>query len=148
MSYPEDVVLPALARELGRPVKWIEDRREHFLTTTQERDQIWDLIAVDDDGRSYLRTSRPRCGRLPLGHHYAIYLDHDDRSLLSLPLSSTPVVQNKPPTTPLRGAGRPRHGTNARPRRGIAIDKEFGGGTDPGMPYKMGLIFRDGAPVV
>ena len=51
MSYPEEVVVPALARELGHPVKWIEDRREHFLTTTQERDQLWDVsIAVDNDG--------------------------------------------------------------------------------------------------
>ena len=52
MSYPEEVVVPALARELGRPVKWIEDRREHFLTTTQERDQLWDVsIAVDKAGK-------------------------------------------------------------------------------------------------
>ena len=89
MSYPEDVVLPALARELGRPVKWIEDRREHFLTTTQERDQIWDVsIAVDDDGKILGLRGRlaPRCGRLrPLGNHHAIYLDHDDRRPLRCP---------------------------------------------------------------
>ena len=35
--YPEEAVIPAAALKLGRPVKWIEDRREHFLCTTQER---------------------------------------------------------------------------------------------------------------
>ena len=36
---------------LRRPVKWIEDRREHFVATTQERDQYWDMeIAVDAAG--------------------------------------------------------------------------------------------------
>ena len=35
-----------------RPIKWIEDRREHFLAAVQERDQYWDLeVAFDDDGR-------------------------------------------------------------------------------------------------
>ncbi len=30
--YPEEAVIPAAALKLGRPVKWIEDRREHFLS--------------------------------------------------------------------------------------------------------------------
>src|SRR5207249_1523179 len=37
--YPEDVLLAAVARRLGRPVKWIEMRREHFLATAPDRDQ-------------------------------------------------------------------------------------------------------------
>src|SRR6516225_3305232 len=37
--YPEDVLLPAAARRLGRPLKWIETRREHFLATAPDRDQ-------------------------------------------------------------------------------------------------------------
>src|SRR6266705_3653093 len=37
--YPEDVLIPAVARRLGRPVKWIETRREHFLATAPDRDQ-------------------------------------------------------------------------------------------------------------
>ena len=50
--YPEEAVIPAAALKLGRPVKWIEDRREHFLCATQERDQYWDMaIAVDADGK-------------------------------------------------------------------------------------------------
>ena len=46
--YPEDVVTSLAALLVGRPVKWIEDRREHFVATTQERDQYWEVeIAVD-----------------------------------------------------------------------------------------------------
>ena len=49
--YPEDVAICRRGCCLRRPVKWIEDRREHFVATTQERDQYWDVeIAVDDDG--------------------------------------------------------------------------------------------------
>src|SRR4030095_8377079 len=37
---------------LRRPVKWIEDRRENFVSTQQERDQYWDVeIAVDAEAR-------------------------------------------------------------------------------------------------
>ena len=50
--YPEEAVIPAAAMKLGRPVKWQEDRREHFLSATQERDQYWKVaIAVDADGK-------------------------------------------------------------------------------------------------
>ncbi len=50
--YPEDVLIPYLARRLERPVKWIEDRRENLLSMTQGRDQQIDAeVAFDDDGR-------------------------------------------------------------------------------------------------
>ncbi|MBX9592912.1 MAG: molybdopterin-dependent oxidoreductase, partial [Roseomonas sp.] len=50
--YPEEAAVAAAARMLGRPVKWIEDRREHFIAATQERDQVWDVeLAVDVEGR-------------------------------------------------------------------------------------------------
>ena len=46
--YPEEAVIPAAAIMLGRPVKWSEDRRENFMSATQERDQYWTLaIALD-----------------------------------------------------------------------------------------------------
>jgi CO/xanthine dehydrogenase Mo-binding subunit len=52
MFYPEEVVVPWLSMQLGRPVKWIEDREENFTATTQERSQIHDSeIAVDAEGR-------------------------------------------------------------------------------------------------
>src|SRR5262249_24458128 len=52
VMYPEEVALAAACLKLRRPVKWIEDRREHFLAAIQERDQYWDLdAAFDADGR-------------------------------------------------------------------------------------------------
>ena len=51
MIYPEEIAVPAAARKLGRPVKWVEDRREHFVSTIQERDQYWSVsFAVDESG--------------------------------------------------------------------------------------------------
>lgn len=50
-AYPEDVLVCVLARRLGRPVKWIEDRREHFLATFHAREQVWDVeLAADEQG--------------------------------------------------------------------------------------------------
>jgi carbon-monoxide dehydrogenase large subunit len=52
MFYPEEVLVPWVAMRLGRPVKWIEDRLEHFFATTHERSQIHDAeIALDAEGR-------------------------------------------------------------------------------------------------
>ena len=49
--YPEDFLIPFAARKLGRPVKWIEDRREHLLATNHARDAECELeIACDRDG--------------------------------------------------------------------------------------------------
>jgi carbon-monoxide dehydrogenase large subunit len=49
--YPEDFLIPFAARRLGRPVKWIEDRREHFLATTHAREVECELeIACRRDG--------------------------------------------------------------------------------------------------
>ena len=50
--YPEEVAISAASRLLQRPVKWIEDRREHLMASIQERDQYWTLEAgFDDSGR-------------------------------------------------------------------------------------------------
>ena len=50
--YPEEVTLPWISMRLNRPVKWIEDRLEHFVATTHERGQIHDAeIALAGDGR-------------------------------------------------------------------------------------------------
>jgi carbon-monoxide dehydrogenase large subunit len=50
--YPEDFLVPFAARALRRPVKWIEDRREHLLTTNHARDAECELeIACTRDGR-------------------------------------------------------------------------------------------------
>ena len=54
--YPEEVAVAAASRLLGRPVKWIEDRREHLMASIQERDQYWTL------GRDLTTTTLPASG--------------------------------------------------------------------------------------
>ncbi|HYS48710.1 MAG TPA: xanthine dehydrogenase family protein molybdopterin-binding subunit [Xanthobacteraceae bacterium] len=68
--YPEDVLVCAAALRLGRPVKWIEDRREHLIAANHSRQQLHrvraaidaegHILAVDDeffhDQGAYLRT--------------------------------------------------------------------------------------------
>jgi len=50
--YPEDFLIPWLALRLGCPVKWIEDRREHFVATNHSREQRCEIeMAADEDGR-------------------------------------------------------------------------------------------------
>lgn len=52
LVYPEDAMAAAASLIIERPVKWIEDRREHFIAAIQERDQYWDVeVAADGDGR-------------------------------------------------------------------------------------------------
>src|SRR2546425_725181 len=51
MYYPEYVVVAALARQLDRPIKWVETRREHTLVACVERDQIHDVeLAANREG--------------------------------------------------------------------------------------------------
>jgi carbon-monoxide dehydrogenase large subunit len=58
--YPEDFLVPFAARLVGRPVKWVEDRREHLLATNHARDVECELeIACERDGT--IRALRGRC---------------------------------------------------------------------------------------
>ena len=50
--YPEDVLVCAAALRLGRPVKWIEDRREHLIAANHSRQQRHRIrAAIDEQGR-------------------------------------------------------------------------------------------------
>ncbi len=50
--YPEDVLVCVAAMRLGRPVKWIEDRREHLVAANHSRQQLHRVrAAVDGEGR-------------------------------------------------------------------------------------------------
>ncbi len=49
--YPEDVLVCWAARRTGRPVRWVEDRREHMVAANHSRDQVHRIrAAVDTDG--------------------------------------------------------------------------------------------------
>ncbi|GGB21510.1 xanthine dehydrogenase [Flexivirga endophytica] len=50
--YVEEMLLPLLSRELDRPVKWVEDRRENLMAGTHAHEQYVDIAyALDDTGR-------------------------------------------------------------------------------------------------
>ncbi len=50
--FPEDFLVPFSALKLGRPVRWIEDRQEHFMATNHSRQQWHDIeIGFDGEGR-------------------------------------------------------------------------------------------------
>jgi carbon-monoxide dehydrogenase large subunit/6-hydroxypseudooxynicotine dehydrogenase subunit gamma len=90
--YPEDVLVLVAAMRLGRPVKWLEDRREHLMATNHSRQQRHRIrAAVDADGHllgidddflhdqgGYIRTHATRiadttCGVLPGPYHLPHY---------------------------------------------------------------------------
>ena len=50
--YPEDVLVCAAALTFGRPIKWIEDRREHLIAANHSREQAHRVrAAIDAQGR-------------------------------------------------------------------------------------------------
>jgi aerobic carbon-monoxide dehydrogenase large subunit len=162
--YAEEAVIPAAAMKLGRPVTWQEDRREHFLSATQERDQLWTVaIAVDAQGRILgLRgTMLHDTGAfLPWG----IIAPYIAATTLPGPyvvpayaLEAKVVLTNRVPTTVVRGAGRPQavfamERLMDRVARELALDRaELRARNMIGperMPYSVGLLFRDGKPLV
>ena len=112
--YPEDLLIPFLARKLGRPVQWIEDRREHLICSCHSRDQIHDVeVGFDDDG-PYPRAARPLSGRLRrvesdrrrhrLQYRRAFVGPY---KIGALKISGSIAATNKVPNAPYRGAGRP-----------------------------------------
>ena len=115
MFLAEEVLVPWGAIQLNRPVKWIEDRRENFFATTQERGQIHDAeIALTSDGHilgvshEFLHDTgayNPYGLTIPLNtqsHSMSAYDVHNYHSELKV------VFTNKMIVTPVRGAGRPQ----------------------------------------
>ncbi len=110
---PEEFLVPYLARRLRRPVKWVEDRREHFLAINHSREQQWSaalgadasghLLALDatliNDQGAYLRTHGTWVGALS-----AAYLAGPYR-LPSFRCAVSSVVTNKTPTGTVRAPG-------------------------------------------
>ena len=68
--YPEDVLVCVAAMRLGRPVRWIEDRREHFVATVHAREQTVHARAAFDTGGALLAldVARPRRRRRAPAH--------------------------------------------------------------------------------
>ena len=161
--YVEEALIPIVAKELGRPVKWVEDRRENFLATNMERDQYWDMeIAVDAEG--ILQGVRGKMihdtgAYMPWG----IISPYISATTLPGPyilptyeLETRVALTNKVAVTPVRGAGRPqavfcmeRLMDRVADKLGIDRAEIRHRNLIPAseMPYALGLIFRDGKPM-
>src|ERR687885_1478057 len=121
--YPEDLLVPFAARRLGRPVKWIEDRREHFQSTVHAREQVHELeLAVRSDGT--LLGLRDRIVTDMGAYVRALGIVNPSLAAASVPgpyrirgvqIDSVAVVTNKSPVSAYRGAGQPE-ATFARER--------------------------------
>ena len=159
--YPEQFCIPACALLTGRPVKWIEDRREHFLTTYQERDQYWDgELALDEEGRLLgLRGHllHDTGAYVPWGlvvPHICAATVPGPYVLPAYRMDVSVVYTNKVPVSPVRGAGRPQavffmERLMDRAARSLGLDptelRRRNFVRPEQMPYRVGLEFRDGS---
>ena len=163
LFYPEEVVIPWAAMKLNRPIKWIEDRLEHFFATTQERGQTHDAeIALSRDGR-ILGIRDVFLHDTGAYNPYGLTVPIDSQCALLGPYvvpnydsAFTAIFTNKPIVTPYRGAGR-QHGVfvierlldiaaheleldRAEIRRRNLIPPDA-------FPYNNEIIFQDFAPL-
>ena len=113
--YAEEIACVALARKLGKPVRWTETRSEAGQATIHGRGQIQDIeLAADADGRisavrvnlladmgAYLQLVTPG---IPL---LGAFLYHGVYDIPAYSFTCTGVFTNKTPTDAYRGAGRP-----------------------------------------
>ncbi len=162
--WPEEVLVPWAARRLRRPVKWTEDRREHFVGATHERGQLQHVeVGFDDEGRI-------------LGLDVKIWHDNGAYTPYGIVIPIVTSTQllgpykpgayrvevwslytNTVPVTPYRGAGRPQ-GVFAMERTidaiadALGLDRTVVRATNfirpDEMPYDHQLTFQDGRPLI
>jgi aerobic carbon-monoxide dehydrogenase large subunit len=163
-GYAEDVLVPLAARALGRPVKWIEDRREHLMSAAHARHQTHRIaLAARRDGtilavrdRIWLDLGAYNVWGIVLPYNTVAHLLGPHR-VRDLTVEVQGVVTHKTPNAPYRGAG--------RPETVFAMDRAVDGlarqlGIDPAeirrrnyltgaeMPWDLGMPYRDGNPLV
>jgi aerobic carbon-monoxide dehydrogenase large subunit len=112
--YPEDYLIPAAARIVGRPVKWVEDRREHMMSANHARDIECDVeFAVGKDGKfiglrgqiwadigAYIRTNGS------VGPRNVAQFMSGPYDIAHVDLKSSMLTTNKTPCGTYRGPGR------------------------------------------
>jgi aerobic carbon-monoxide dehydrogenase large subunit len=112
--YPEDVLVCFAAMKLCRPVKWIEDRREHMISANQSRQQHHvvkaavdcegHILAVDEilyhDQGGYVRTHGARVADMTIGLLLGPYKVPNYRAVAHYRLT------NKTPAATYRAPGR------------------------------------------
>jgi aerobic carbon-monoxide dehydrogenase large subunit len=116
MVYPEEILVPAIARKLQRPVRWVEDRREHFAATTHAREETVDaeaVVARDGTfvglrltGWSNIGAAYGFVGNTPITAMGAMV--RGPYRIPNLDARMFSIVTNKTPLNVLRGAGAPQ----------------------------------------
>jgi len=161
--YPEDVLVPLLARRLGRPVKWIQTRTEFMSSTHQAREQAHHArLAATRDGR-ILGLDVRIVKDVGAYHYFSVHeptntINHlpSQYKVPAFRAEGFSVVTNKAPSAPYRGAGRPEavlviERLLDRLAARIGLDPAEVRAKNliaPGeMPYRPGLVYRDGVPV-
>jgi CO/xanthine dehydrogenase Mo-binding subunit len=162
--YQEELIVAALARRLGRPVKWTETRRESMLATVHGHDQVHEArLAVRADGRFLALEDRfviDNGAYLPRGartaNNVAAHLMGPYR-FDAFRCTGEVVVTNKVPNIPFRGAGRlqavfvtERLIQGAAERLGIdAVELRRRNLLRPDeLPLDRGIPYRPGLPVI
>ncbi|GHO73182.1 aldehyde dehydrogenase [Ktedonobacter sp. SOSP1-85] len=114
--YPEETLAAYISMQLGRPIKWIEDRSENLATTVHGRDQVdYVEVAATREGKV---TGLKVHGISDLGAYSQLFTDvimtafgfpvaGGSYDIPHVYLSSDVVFTNKVPTDAYRGAGRP-----------------------------------------
>ena len=162
--YSEEAAVAIAALIVERPVKWIEDRREHFIATAQERDQYWDAeIALDGNAKilgvrgSLLHDHGAYTARgltVPQGAVAALSLAY---VIPAYRMDVKVALTNKVPVTPVRGAGQPQgvfvmERLLDRAARELKIDRaeirRRNLVPSEAMPFTKGFVTRGGVPVV
>jgi carbon-monoxide dehydrogenase large subunit len=162
--YPEEVLIPAAARRLGRPVKWVETRREHLLTVAPDRAQrhVASLALAPDGAIRAIETTFSRDhGAYPtLGDAITLNTINHLPGPYRVPVvraRAVNVVTHKTFMGAYRGAGRPEAAFVLdrlldRGARALAMDPAALRRRNmirPGdMPYRTGLRYRDGVDIV
>jgi carbon-monoxide dehydrogenase large subunit len=162
--WPEELLAPWAAMLLGRPVKFVEDRREHFISSAHERAQQHHVrVGFDNDGHVLGLDVR-------FWHDHGAYIPY---GLIVPIITSTQLLGPYKPgayrvefdslytntlmVTPYRGAGRPQ-GVFVMERtmdaiaaflgldRALVRERNFIRPDE--MPYDHGLMFQDGRPLI
>jgi aerobic carbon-monoxide dehydrogenase large subunit len=163
-GYAEDALIPIASVALGRPVKWIESRREHMSGAAHARHQVHTIsLAAARDGtilgvrdRIWLDLGAYNAWGVVLPYNTVAHLIGPHR-IRNMRVDVQAVVTNKTPNAPYRGAGRPET-VFAMDRIVDCLARELR--MDPAeirrrnyirpdeLPYDFGMPYRDGNPLV
>jgi CO/xanthine dehydrogenase Mo-binding subunit len=162
--WPEEVLVPWAAIRLGREVKWVEDRREHFVSSAHERAQEHTVrVGFDAQGRILgldVRFLHDNGAYTPYGIIVPIISSTQllgPYKLGSYRVEFHSLYTNTVIVTPYRGAGRV-HGCFVMERVMDAVADHCGLDRSAvrlanmiqpeEMPYDQGLMFQDGRPLI